>query len=59
MATAQKTNKDKKTQIFDILKKCIYRLNMHVTRSFVKNIVQSVGRPNNYVPNSVQNTIKG
>ena len=58
MATAQKkTNKDEKK--IDILKKCIYRLNMHVTRSFVKNIVQSVGRPNNYVPNSVQNTIKG
>ena len=58
MATAQKKTNNNEKKI-DILKKCIYRLNMHVTRSFVKNIVQSVGRPNNYVPNSVQNTIKG
>ena len=37
----------------------IYKLNVYVNRIFVKNFVRPVGRPNNYVPNSVQKTIKG
>ena len=37
----------------------IYKLIVYVNRIFVKIFVRPVGRPNNYVTNSLRKTIKG